>query len=220
MSLITASNKRPETRTEKYMNMETKELKKLARKKGAVGFSFLAAWIVLLLIALYYYMPLILLWLILPPLIYLLTRRNADEFREITAIIQARKMAERINEDDMNSPFSLSDFRKKIFYYKLIWKLGPEKGAAVYVVIFLFLFILTMAVVGLLQDFFWPSSSGDHWGSIWYDPVTWLFMGLIYYYTFKKQAEKQKYHIKKELRRREEEKDMSAISDGPAFRRK
>ncbi len=219
MSLITASNKRPETRTEKYMNMETRELKKLAQKKGAIGFLLLAAWIVLLLIALYYYMPLILLWLILPPLIYLLTRKNADEFREITAIIQARKMAERINEDDMNSPFSLSDFRKGIFYHKLIWKLGPEKGAAVYVGIFLVLFILAMGVVGFVQDFFWPGS-GDHWGSIWYDPVTWLIMGLIYYYTFKKQAEKQKYHIKKELRRREEEKDMSAISDGPAFRRK
>ena len=130
-------------------------------------------------------------------------------------------MAERVSMEDLNSPFSLSDFKKRIFYYKLIWKFGPAKGAAIYVfLLFVPILLLSIAVVGFIMDSFWPASSGQHTESMWNDPITWIIMGVIFYYVFKKQAEKQRYHIKKELRRRAEEKAGPSILNETIFRHK
>ncbi|GEM_PF-2919426 len=206
MSWITQNDRKPETQTEKYMNMSTEELKKLARKKGMVSVIFLIVWAALLFLTVYYYLPLILAWMALPFLFYLLSRKTNAEIREIGAIVQARKLAERTSREELSAPLSLSDLRKKTFYYKLIWKFGAEKGTAIFVLaIYLPLFIITMFVIEAVINHIWSGSTCSPCGEPCSLGFFIVWMVVLNYFTMKKQAGKLRYHIRKEFNRREEQ---------------
>jgi len=207
--------RRPETKTERYLKMSEKELKKRLRKKSMRNLAIIVIWLSVLLISVYYSMILLsFLWLLASPVFfYLLGRENIEDLWEIGAAVQAKKAARRANEEDLNAPFSLSDLKKRILYYKLIWRLGPPKAAAIYLFLFLTpLLIITIIALNYTMDHFWPNNSSR-------DPTIWIFFIIFYYFFYKKQAEKQRYYIRREFQRKREKGLNTSDGDSPFLRR-
>lgn len=177
--------------------------------------AIIVIWLSVLLISVYYSMILLsFLWLLASPVFfYLLGRENIEDLWEIGAAVQAKKAARRANEEDLNAPFSLSDLKKRILYYKLIWRLGPPKAAAIYLFLFLTpLLIITIIALNYTMDHFWPNNSSR-------DPTIWIFFIIFYYFFYKKQAEKQRYYIRREFQRKREKGLNTSDGDSPFLRR-